>query len=705
MNKNSILLRRKNAVIVDTASNCNTSKNSTESYVVTMMKNIESLGFVFSKDLYETLLLLPVKALNEFYLELVPELKALKGASVEYNPMYPNFPKQVIEAEQLDLFFNAIVHYWSEGTLYPVSEKQERLPLFENTEHTVIELGSDEMVDDIFKNLCMSKTSLSDSDKEDLVWIFENSSSAEIPNDIPLKENAALIGCLYIKNRPDVSIQTLSSIMKTPTDILRLATAMSDGDISLKTNTKFVSFKRSERKLLLELLEGTKSIEEDMNRYKNRWIRLGERLHPSEYPQFVNVNKVFEKLRNGVKIETFGGRVDKAIADGNMTETLKLLAARPGELARKLDFLLRNAGNEQTAVISTFQSVAKQVSTPVLLQVREHFTNRDNGNAYRIFFPKGRLADSYAADNTLPPIESRYSDAIVNICEHALIDAYSSKEFLGNTYVSEALKQYIVPFSQRSASKAARTLVRGSRMNFSPDAKTIRAFIWWTNVEKQRVDVDLSVTVFDNEWNAVKMVDYHNLYSESFGITHSGDITNGGDINGKGVAEFLDINIQKLTNAGGRYAVFQVYNYSGLKFSSMKNARFGWMEREDAQSGEIFEPSTVKQSMDLMSESTVCVPVIFDCETREIIWCDMNLSLSAARYDRGGNNAASNLSSVAAACYAMVNMQKPNLYDLAMLHVKARGIPVDNKEDADTIFDVDTGITPFDTDLIVSELL
>lgn len=38
-----------------------------------------------------------------------------------------------MEADYIDLFINAIVHYWSDGTLYPYEEKNERLPLFEET--------------------------------------------------------------------------------------------------------------------------------------------------------------------------------------------------------------------------------------------------------------------------------------------------------------------------------------------------------------------------------------------------------------------------------------------------------------------------------------------------------------------------------------------------------------------------------------------
>lgn len=144
------------------------------------------------------------------------------------------------------------------------------------------------------------------------------------------------------------------------------------------------------------------------------------------------------------------------------------------------------------------------------------------------------------------------------------------------------------------------------------------------------------------------------------------------------------------------------------------------MNREDMESGELYEPRTVEQKMDLASPSTVAIPVIFDCVERELIWCDMNLSLNRCLVNAVdmnndceasddsiciGNNLENNLKGVAATCYGIVNMRKPNLYDLIELHIKARGIRTDKKEEADVIFDVEEGITPYDIEIIMGEYI
>ena len=705
---NEILLRRKNKIILETGSAAEADSRA----VATIMKNVEALGYTFSQALAERLQTFDRRELQKFYQELLPLLKGLVGADVVYRPMYPDFPESVMEEDYARLFWNAVFHYWSEGRLYPYEEKSERLPLFDATKVKVLDLGTKQDLQDIFTLLCRSRTSLSQTDKEDLAWIFAHERPV-LPKEILLKENAALVGKLYLENAPMAHAGELGRFCRTATDVLRLITAMSDGDISLAQNTRFRSFKRRERRVLMALLAGCGNLEEDMLRYKNKWIRVGERLHPSEYgeAQFAKVTEAFYKLRNDVKIETFAGKAARAIEAADYQAALGMLKERPGELARRLDLLLRET-EDKVQVINTFRETAGEVSTPVLLQVREHFLHRAEKADIRVFFPKGSLARCHYIENTLPDIGNIYCDGIVGICENALTEQYRERGRLGRVYLSEAFRRYVVPFSQRSAGKSLKAVTRGSRMPFQENTKAFRAFIWWTNTGEgrdrstpDRVDIDLSAAFFDENWQYLEHVSYTNLRSAKYKACHSGDVVNGGPKSGAGVSEFLDVDIDSAAAYGARYIVYQVYNYTGQKYADVPNVKFGWMGREDVSSGEIYEPRTVEQRMDLAAQSTVSIPVIFDCVKREVIWCDMSLSIDGCRTNCGGNNVESNLSSVAAVCYSMVHIAKPNLYDLIDLHIRARGQRVYDKKEADVIFDLDSGITPFDTEVFMGEYL
>lgn len=290
--------------------------------------------------------------------------------------------------------------------------------------------------------------------------------------------------------------------IKTATDVLRLITAMSDGDVSLAENTKFRNLKRSERRIIMNLLAGCGNTAEDMNRYAGRWIRVGEKLHPGEFAKnerYTKVVQAFGVIRNDGKIQSFAGKVDAAIASGDVVTVVSLLKKRPGEFARKIDFLLRTFDKDadKKAVIMGFASVAKDVSSTVLLQVREHFINKlDGSDDMRVFFPKGNLARSYyVKNNKTETVSEDAMKMVIAVCESALVNIYGNREFLGKVYIDEALKNYTVPFSLRSAGKTMTAVSRGSRIAIDDGAKIIRPFIWWTNTKDNIIDVDLSIAV------------------------------------------------------------------------------------------------------------------------------------------------------------------------------------------------------------------
>ena len=281
---NSIYIRRKNKLYLDKGEN-----SLSDDYIFNLLKNIESLGFTFSTELFETVRTLSVDRLKQFYKQLISDLKENVGAYVEFKPMYPNFPEQVKEASEQELYSNAFWHYlgdWIGKRIMPNYEKKERAKLKDEVKLKVIGLGNKDDFNKLFTKLLNAKTSVSDTDKKDIEWFVKTYNSkvySLVPNEIPLKENVAFyVGCL-LKNNIEDAGQELLKHSKTATDILRIATALSDGDISLVENTKFKSISKRNRKLLLTSLETIGFITEDMLRNQNRWKRLGEKIHPFEY--------------------------------------------------------------------------------------------------------------------------------------------------------------------------------------------------------------------------------------------------------------------------------------------------------------------------------------------------------------------------------------------------------------------------------------
>ncbi|WFB58509.1 cytoplasmic protein [Paenibacillus sp. BR1-192] len=693
---NSIYLRRANKLMVDAE---NESDRLPKAYLATAVKNIEQLGYTFSYPLLNAVRALSKEQFEALYQPLIDDLRVMVGAHVKYVPMYPAFPLQVMEEDDAELYLNAIYHdlTWD----LPAYEHEERPPLQDDINLKTIDLGSRADFYAMIRQLIQAKGSISPTDKGDIEAVIELVDPEELdvilPSEIPFKENAGFVAAALMKHDKG-NVERIGRYFKTATDVLRLAVAWSGGDVSLAEATRFRKFKRRERRLLLGLLERCHPITEDMLRFKDRWIRLGEILHPSEYKhRYKRCEEAFDILRNHKPFTTYNGSVELAFQYGQVWNLIDLLMQRPGEFARRLDQLLRSTEHTEYVVLA-FGEVANQVSTPVLLQVKNHFARRRQPQELRVFFPKGNVAEAFAVPHTLPEIDEAACRDIEQVCEQALIQRFAALPPLGKAYVDKRLKDYHVPFSQRSASKALHTLVRGSRVPMA-EGDTIRFFSWWkegrVNGEPTgRVDIDLSAVMYDHDWQYVEHISYTNLRSSHYRAVHSGDVSAP-----QGACEFIDLHIPTIVQYGGRYIVATLHSYTNQPYCNLPECFVGWMMRKKPGSGEIFEPSTVANKIDVAADTQIAIPVILDLVERTVIWTDLSLT----RHPHYYNNVEGNQKGMVLMGKAMTALRKPDLYDLFMLHAKARGESVDHAEQAETIFSVEHGVTPFDIEHIMAD--
>ncbi len=675
-------------------------------YIAALVKNIEALGYSISEKLAKRLSTLDIDNLSAFYEDLIVNLKALIGANVRYKPMYPNFPKQVEEMSKEQLFTINAVHYlgdWIGTRIMPDFAKEKPEALSEKTKLKVIDLGSEDEFEELIKNILSAKASLSETDKKDIEWAvktYAGSLKDLLPEELPHKENMTYISGLLLRHVSDAR-ELVSRYIRTSTDVLRLITAMSDGDVSLSENTKFKSFKRNERRFLLELLENCGNITEDMLRHKNRWIRVGERLHPFEYKKrFPKTAEAFDIIRNDKPFETFNRKLEKALLENRTKDAVKLLETRPGEFARRMDYLLREAENVND-VLGIFSKISDEVSTKVLLQVIAHFEGRNRMSDLRVFFPKGNVAKAFARENNLIPLDQKVCLNVIEIAKSALRKRFTELEPLGGVYLDESLKNFNVPLSQRSASKSLRTVARGSKLAMT-DGNTVRFFLWWkegevNGSETGRVDIDLSGVIYDENWQYMEHISYTNLKSDIYKAAHSGDITSAP----YGACEFIDLDIPSILKYGARYAVMSLHSYTRQPFCNLPECYAGWMMRQKPQSGEIFEPKTVEDKIDVTANTTICIPVILDLREMQVIWTDLALTQNPYWY----NNIEGNQKGMTLIGQAMTSINRPDLHTLFSLHAEARGWIIENKGEAETIFSEVEGITPFDTEKILSEFL
>jgi hypothetical protein len=686
--------------------------------VATFGKNLESLGFAPSRELFDRLKTCTPDRVAAFAREITPILAEMVGGHREFIPMYPNFPSQVMDASDLELYLNAMAHYWGSFVadvlgdpgirILPHYEKDDRPPLGEGkggkaAPCRMIGLASREDFEAIFPRLAGSNGSLSESDKAIVSWFADNyrdDLQRLLPAAIPQKENLAFLAGALLEQGGDVSF--LLPHIRTATDVLRLAVALSEGDVSLAKATKFRNFTRRERRFLLQAIEsgaGTSPTAptEDMLRWKGRWLRLGEILHPREFARcFPRTCAAFDVLRNDRPFATFNAKVESGLVASDIEGLVGLLRTRPGIFARRLDHCLRVAGEGRApSVADAFLDVAAGVSTPVLLQAFHHFKTRSAvASAARAFFPKGDVGKVQVEESPLPPLPDGIGATIADGIRGILVARFRALPSLGKSWIDEAIRSHIVPFAQRSASKSLRTLTRGSRVAL-PEGGTIRFFLWWKD-GTTRTDIDLSCVMYGAAWDRLQAVAYYNLRDGSLGCYHSGDITSAPD----GACEFIDMDLEAMVGGGIRYVAMSLNSYTQQPYCDLPECFAGWMARDEPRSGEVFEARTVVDKVDLTSDTTVSIPVIIDVVDRCVIWADIALKSQGPI-----NNVHRNGDNLARMAKAIASLNRPNLHDLFSMHVEARGSLVETAELADTVFSLHSGITPSDTGRILSEFL
>ncbi|WP_315338553.1 TerD family protein [Pseudomonas grimontii] len=686
-----LFLRRRSKVHVPMGTG-----GATRAQVASAVREVTAFRCVLSEPLIEQIGLLSAPELKHWLREIVGVLRRETGAHVHHRPFYPDFPEQVLTASEAQLYLNAVVHYLTLRRLPPA--ELARPPMLEgNFISRVIEPGSVSEFESLLGPLVSSRTSLSEEETADVAWFIREYKSDVfrlLPEAVPFREIRAQVGgALILHVAGDARVDAfLERNVETATDVLRLAVALNGGDVSLTTaSTRFTAMKRSMRRLLLRLLDHIPNAAEDVMRHAERWKRLAEVLHPGDYAdKYPRALAAITAARRNEAPASFGSRVETLLAQRHIATLTPILQSRPGEFARRLDVALRRA-TEPEPVLDAFEAVAAQVSSPVLLQLLAHL-RAPRPLPLRAFTPKGAFAKIYGIKDRREPLAPAVLARAASICEDALVTRFTSLPPLGRCFIDPALREYRVPLSQRASSKSLRTLVRGSRLPM-PDTRFIRLFLWWKN-GRERTDIDLSAAFFDANFVFKQTVAYYNL--KGFGGYHSGDIVDAP----KGASEFIDLDLDVLVEKGVRYVVTSINSFTQQPYCDLPECFAGWMARVDVASGEVFEPRSVFDRIDIASNTAICLPFVMDLQERRMIWADLGLTSSP-----WWNNVQNNLSGVSLMLRALVHTPRPDLETLFDLHARARGERVASTQQAQAVFAPDQGLTPFDTDLIRSQFL
>ncbi|MEY9212818.1 TerD family protein [Thermobifida halotolerans] len=581
------------------------------------------IGFKCSRELLEHLSGLRPETVIDTAVRVLAAVREAVGDHVAHNVYFRDFPANVPDTVEfwLDCLSRALTDPADEGVdgrrlLTAGGIDLLALPSYGRYQHSWSDLlaAHDDLVPSVkdrvsvlhlgrplpeeaharYLALAASPVPLNDEDLRLLETLAAYCVDAEQPRTVPVRENRALVNRVRLTHDRPLLVDTV-------TDVLRLACALSGGDVTLAEPTRFRSLARRDRRALLAALDRVVGAAPaklaDVNRFADRWKRLGESLHPHEHPRLPHAQEVFAVARGDRRVRSLAARVELALADGGPDRALPLLVQAPGMLVRALDRLLRLSAPERAdAVVAALADTVGQVSGRVLLAAREHLTNRALPGTARLFV--NRTGRAWTVPDGRPPLDRAVVDRVNRVLDDEIARRLPAYDLV---LVDPAVRTAALPRSGKAVPGGFGVLPRGSVT--SVDGRHLRFFVHWTQ-QRSDTDFDLSVLLLNDDFQYGGQVSWTSL--SGYGAVHSGDIVEAPAP--EGATEMIDLDLSRVP---ARYVVPQVNVYSGEGFDQVAESFFGYMTRDGEQEGLPFEPRTVRVRSDLRGSGQVVLPLVF----------------------------------------------------------------------------------------------
>lgn len=369
---------------------------------------------------------------------------------------------------------------------------------------------------------------------------------------------------------------------------------------------------------------------ENMNPKRGMWVRMIHALRLGEYSR----KQGYEKLRDLLDMfykqnyTTWQGCVDKARQDNDAATTLTLLQQRPGLFARALFATMLRFGADKT--LEAFEQIADKLPARLLLSL---------GNAAELYFdpdgtrlvrpltggqkaiephPLVKLQSKQACAEMVKQVNKLYANAM-----HRKFAASKRGDEPSSMFIDPSLYDIPVSVGDRATTiQDTACALTGTR--FPVEGDEVRLFMQWgQGLPAQPLDMDLSCRIIFPDRKPMECA-YFNLTAP--GAKHSGDIRHIPDQ--VGTAEYIQLSLPELTEAGAKYVIFTCNAYSEGAIAA--NLMVGWMNSANPmqlseETGVAYDPSCV-QHLVRISENNLSKGLVFgmlDVDAREIIWMEM----------------------------------------------------------------------------------
>ncbi len=521
-----------------------------------------------------------------------------------------------------------------------------------------LRLFTEEDLKQVYHSLLASPTPLDATQKdsfEKLIDIYGLPDNVEIS----MKETAMLAVKHLVANGQQAQAQAL---LKTPTDILRYLWYEKTGYVQIieprtliaqarrfyyhmfgPLNQSEYAGKEMKEKLKLKydrkhcqcvaswinnLALSPQQATENMNAKRGMWVRMIRALRLGEYSRRKGYEHLADILDAFYRQEqpTWLGILQQARNNRDTQTVLQMLKQRPGLFARSLFATMLRFGCEET--MEAFEQVADQMPSRLLLSLgnaAEKYFDPDATRTahpitgYTISIPKNKLLSLYSPAD-LKAMVARVKQCYILSLKHSFAAQTTKAKSI---YIDPSLFDIPISVGDRSATiQDISCALMGTRFPVEGDA--VRLFLQWgKGLHAQPLDMDISCHIaFKN--GKTEECAYYCL--KATGAKHGGDIRAIPEM--VGTAEYIELSLPELAEAGAKYVTFTANAYSCGALSP--NLVVGWMNsaypmKVSEKTGVAYDPSCV-QHMVRISESNLSRGLVFgvlDVDEREITWLEM----------------------------------------------------------------------------------
>lgn len=524
-------------------------------------ENLNALGFQLKED--GLIQLAQNYSANPQLEPLFKRVQKFEPA-IEVSPMYPNFPKQVLEMEELEFRTHQFVHYLTTyGMEFLLGEevKQGWLPKTEDVMERVEDaqllklktldyLTESQIEDFVVKKVIGKKERLLPGEIE-IARSVTLKKDAPVVQDIPFKENIyAIYGDVILESDSD-TIKTLFAkikpVFKHPGDVLELTEY-------LVVKNKFRHLRTSVKRALVELIESFSDYSIEENLASNRWSKrflgkggkrrsLNRNIALIDYLSFSRFSKnpaamaLVNELKDG-KLFSWNQKLEAAYAISDLDKARALLLERPGMYFRQINRLYKLGVPEET-LSDDVETFAEDLKTQSIVSTLNNY-NKDV-NVSKVFY-----------------------EALIHNLMSKTVEQIAGKKI----YIDES--EFDLDFSKISLldkSKEGGYIQSGMAIRIPEDVKLVRFFTYWN--DKRRIDIDLHAS-YANKDGSTGHVGYWGDYKDS-GLVHSGDITH------SNAAEYIDIDFESALKSGVSHVQFNINSFTRVPFAEIDTVFTGLM--------------------------------------------------------------------------------------------------------------------------------